>query len=113
MSLFLKAGAALDIKAEKSKPPLPWLSDKQWLNILAISRHNFAYESGVAFFKDLPDSISRNEAAWTAWVNKNDPENFPIPDFAERINTEKEIGTFICLCLVRSLREDRTLVCSN
>ena len=46
-------------------------------------------------------------------MERNDPENFAIPDFAERISAEKEIGSFISLCLVRSLREDRTLVAAT
>jgi len=108
--MFLKAGAALDAKSEKSKPALSWVTDKIWLNILALSRHNFAHESGVTFFKELPDMITRNEAAWTSWFNKNDPESFPIPDYADRITAEKEIGSFISLCLVRCLREDRTVI---
>jgi len=46
-------------------------------------------------------------------LERNDPENFAIPDFAERISAEKEIGSYISLCLVRSLREDRTLVAAT
>jgi len=50
---------------------------------------------------------------WKQWLDKNDPENYPVPDFHERIMGEKDIGSFILLCLVRSLREDRSLVGSN
>ena len=110
VSIFLKSGAALDIKTERAKP-LAWIQDKTWLNIMALSKHHFNNDA-LAFFRELPDSIQRNEAQWKQWVDKNDPENFPIPDFAERINAEKEIGPFITLCLVRSLREDRTLIAS-
>lgn len=113
VGVLLKSGSGLDSKSEKSKPSLTWLTDKIWLNILALSRHNFAHESGLTFFKELPDSITRNEAAWQTWYNKNDPENFPIPDFAERINAEKEMGSFIAICLIRAVREDRTLIASK
>ena len=41
---------------------------------------------------------------------KNDPENYPIPDFAERINAEKNMTPFLTLCVVRSLKMDRTLI---
>lgn len=113
VSVFLKSGAALDIKTERVKP-LGFLADKVWLNILALSRHSFGPgKEGLAFFRELPDSITRNEAMWKQWIDKNDPENSPIPDFAERIAAEKEIGAFISLCLVRSLREDRTLVAAS
>merc|ERR1712178_623390 len=40
VSMFLKAGSALDIKAER-QCPFRWMSDKVWLNILQISRHPF------------------------------------------------------------------------
>lgn len=42
-SCFLKAGSALDLKAERPNP-FRWLSDKIWLNILGLSRHAFGTE---------------------------------------------------------------------
>lgn len=104
----MKSGAALDSKAERAKP-YSYYQDKQWLNILALSRHHFNGD-GLAFFRDLPESIQRNEQQWRQWIERNDPENVPIPDFSERINADKDLGPFMSLCLVRSLREDRTLV---
>lgn len=82
ISLFLKAGAALDLKTERAKP-FSTLNDQVWLNILALSRHSFGStgKDSLAFFRELPDSLTRNEAAWKAWIDKNDPENSPIPDF--------------------------------
>jgi len=111
ISLFLKSGASLDIKTERAKP-FNFGSDQVWLNILALSRHSFGStgKDTVPFFRELPESFTRNEAAWKAWFDKNDPENSPIPDFQERISGEKDLGPFIKLCLVRSIREDRTLV---
>jgi len=67
----------------------------------------------LPFFKELPDLVTRSEQQWRQWIDKNDPENFPIPDFAESINQEKETGPFISLCLVRSLRDDRTLIATQ
>lgn len=40
ISLFLKSGAALDSKTERAKA-VGFLSDKVWMNVLAISRHHF------------------------------------------------------------------------
>lgn len=40
IGIFLKSGASLDIKNEKNRP-VQFISDKVWLNILALSRHNF------------------------------------------------------------------------
>jgi dynein heavy chain len=108
ISCFLKSGASLDLRSERSKP-FNFIADKIWLNLLALSRHHFSGDN-IAFFRDLPDTISRNEVAWKQFTEKNEPENQPIPDYAERIASEKEIGPFIQLCLIRSLREDRSLV---
>ncbi|KAL4465245.1 hypothetical protein ABPG74_001959 [Tetrahymena malaccensis] len=111
ISLFLKSGDALDIKQEKQKS-IGYLEDNQWLNILALSKHTFSNQT-QPFFKELPDLISRSESQWRNWIEKNDPENYPVPDYAESINQEKEIGSFITLCIVRSLRNDRTLIAAQ
>ena len=111
VSMFLKGGDALDAKSEKPKP-LKELAEKSWLNVIQLSRHQFANDP-LAFFRELPDSITRNEAAWNQWLMKNDPENYPIPDFAERINAEKDMTSFLTLCVVRSLRMDRTLIAAT
>jgi len=60
VNIFLKGGASLDAKSERSRP-FTFISDKQWLNVLALSRHHFGSDP-LAFFRDLPDSIQRNEA---------------------------------------------------
>jgi dynein heavy chain len=63
------------------------------------------------FFKELPDRISRNDTAWREWNDKNEPEREIVPDnYEERIKAEHHIGSFIHMCLVRSFREDRTLL---
>lgn len=59
VSLFLKSGDALDIKTERAKP-LAYLKDKQWLNILALSKHTFSGQT-LPFFKELPDLVTRSE----------------------------------------------------
>jgi dynein heavy chain len=83
VNIFLKGGASLDAKSERSKP-FTWLSDKIWLNIIALSKHHFCGDP-LAFFRDLPESLQRNEGVWKQWVDRNDPEGYPIPDFHERI----------------------------
>lgn len=110
VGIFLKAGADLDARSEKAKP-FSFITEKAWLNVLALSRHHFAKES-VAFYRELPESMARNETLWKQWVEKNDPENYPVPDFSERINSDKELGPFVLLCLVRAIREDRAQVSS-
>ena len=67
----------------------------------------------TCFFRDLADRIMRNESDWKKWIDSDEPENIPVPDYKDRILAEKEIGPFIHLTLIRSLREDRTLLASN
>lgn len=110
VGMLLKGGDALDAKSEKPKP-IKEINEKAWLNAIQLSKHQFGSDP-LAFFRELPDSISRNEAAWAQWLTKTDPENYPIPDFAERINAE-QIGPFLTLCVVRSLRIDRTLIAAT
>merc|ERR1719399_1061031 len=104
--MFLKAGAVLDIKAERQNP-FKWMLDKVSLNILAISRHAFGQEQ-LLFFREIVDFISRNEAAWKRWFDENEPENCPVPDYEERLVMDRTLGFFMRLVLVLSMREDRT-----
>jgi dynein heavy chain len=78
----------------------------------ALSKHKFANEH-TFFFKELPDRIARNEQTWRKWIDENEPENTPVPDYEEKIQGDQNIGHFIHLCLVRALREDRALLASN
>ena len=90
--------------------PFNWMEKKVWNNIKALSKHRFGNDPTM-FFKELPDRISRNDTAWREWNDKNEPERETVPDnYEERIKAEHHIGSFIHMCLVRSFREDRTLL---
>lgn len=108
VNVFLKSGSGID---DRNKP-FNWMDQKTWLNLKALSKHKFANEH-TFFFKELPDRIQRNEQTWRKWIDENEPENTPIPDYEEKINADQNIGHFIHLCLIRSLREDRTVLASN
>lgn len=108
VSMFLKAGAGID---DRNKI-FTWMDDKQWLNLKALSKHRFNNEN-LQFFKDLPDRIQRNNDEWKAWCESDNPETERVPDYQEKISADLNIGGFIHLCLVRCLREDRTLLASN
>ena len=83
-----------------------------WNNILALSLHHFNNDN-IAFFKALPEVISSNLDTWKKWgYEKTDPENCPIPEYEERIKNENEIGSFLKLCLLRAMREDRAVTTS-
>jgi len=61
--------------------------------VIQLSRHQFANDP-LPFFRELTDSITRNEDAWNQLLMKNDPEN-PTLDLAERINAEKDMTPFL------------------
>merc|ERR1711907_859160 len=63
---LIKGGAALDINTVKRKPK-EWIPDSAWLNIMQLSL-------SLPLFKELPDSMARNDSAWRAWYDKEDPE---------------------------------------
>jgi dynein heavy chain len=109
VSLFLRAGAVIDKSIAKPKPTVDWLSEKMWMNVIALAQHCF-FNQTVPFFKSLPEQIQTNIDVWKKWAyEKTDPENAPIPFIEEKIEGEKEIGDFLRLCVIRCLREDRTL----
>ncbi|PFH32513.1 putative dynein gamma chain, flagellar outer arm [Besnoitia besnoiti] len=110
ISLLLSAGAGLDEKAERPCP-FKWLGQdsKPWLNILRLSRHGFGRDQ-IQFFCELPEVLSKNEAQWKKFLEDNEPEKLSVPDYEDRIKTQKPLGAFIRLCLLRALREDRTVV---
>jgi dynein heavy chain len=83
INVFLKSGAGID---DRNKP-FNWMDQKTWLNLKALSKHKFANEH-TFFFKELPDRIARNEQIWKKWIDENEPENTPIPDYEEKINAD-------------------------
>ena len=95
---LLKGGGALDAKAEKAKPH-EWLPEGAWVNCIAVSRT-------VQMLRDLPDSIGRENTkeAWKEWYDHDMPETVKVPEFEERLDK------FEKLLVVRSMREDRTLL---
>lgn len=108
VSLLLKAGAGIDDRQKLFN----WMEQKTWLNLKALSKHKFGNDH-TFFFKELPERIARNEPAWRKWIDENEPESVPVPDYEDKITADQNIGHFIHLCLVRSMREDRTMLASN
>ena len=102
VAVFLRGGAALDINSVGKKKPV-WLSNESWLNAVQLADHS-------AFFRSLPDSLVRNEAMWRRWYEDNEPEQQPIPDFDMAMSENVDVGPWLRLLLVRSMRMDRTLL---
>ena len=114
ISLLLKAGNSLDKSEMRSKPAPDWITVKMWNNITVLSLHCFGGEN-IPFFKSLPEQLVNNLEEWKKWAyEKPDPENHPIPDYEEKFNNDHELGQFIRFCLIRCVREDRTITaCSS
>jgi dynein heavy chain len=108
VAVFLKAGSSLDVKSERPNP-FKWLTDKIWLNMLVLSRHAFGVDQ-VLFFREIIDFMGHNEIGWKKWFDENEPERCPVPDYEDRLIVEKTLGLFLRMVLVRSLREDRTVI---
>lgn len=57
--------------------------------------------------------IQLNENTWKNYYDILDIENKNIPYYNERLDVNSQISSFIKLCLIRCLREDRTILCAN
>merc|ERR1711871_1470248 len=99
-TLFLRGGAALDIASVRKKP-FTWLPNEAWLNVMQLSMSN-------KFFAQLPNEMTSNEGMWRRWFEDNIPEQMAIPDYEQRFADSPDIGAFLKMLLVRSLRMDRT-----
>ena len=105
ITLFLRAGAAIDVKSVKPNP-FKWMSNEVYTNCLALAK-----DSGVPAFKSLIDRITKNEGIWMQWFNENEPEQQPIPDYENDMSTAGgDLGAWIRLNLLRSLRVDRLVL---
>jgi len=109
LTFFLKAGT---VSEEKQKSPIPWLEESAFMNLKALSKHKFGIET-TAFFKDIFDKIAANEDGWKAWKSELAPEQKIISDYSEKLAGEKDLGPFMALCLIRCIREDRTIMASQ
>jgi dynein heavy chain len=109
VSLFLKAGGAIDDRNKK----FGWMDKKVWDNLIALSKHRFGSDQSNPFFKGVIDSISRNTQDWRSFYESDTPESDEVPDYQEKIHADSMLGGFLHLCLVRCMREDRTMLAAN
>eukprot|EP00928_Gymnodinium_smaydae_P036015 TRINITY_DN25241_c1_g1_i2.p1 TRINITY_DN25241_c1_g1~~TRINITY_DN25241_c1_g1_i2.p1 ORF type:complete len:985 (+),score=107.84 TRINITY_DN25241_c1_g1_i2:410-2956(+) len=110
-NLFLKAGGLLDAHVQQHSP-FAWLPEKSWLNILQLSRHQFGQTDG-AFYGDIIECITHNEAEWRTWFMQDDPESRPLPDYEKRLACAQKHSAFLRLVILRCLREDRASAALN
>jgi len=98
INIFLKGGGSLDINQVRKKPK-DWIPDKCWLDLVALSQ--------LPTFHDLLDSFNRNDGLWRQWYDLEAPEQSKVPDFDDKITK------FERMVVVKSLRDDRTLVAAQ
>ena len=98
VDIFLKGGGALEISSVRRKPK-EWIPDAVWLNIVALSN--------MDAFRDIADSVFRNDGLWRQWYDQEAPEMAKVPDYEERLTK------FERMCVVKAFREDRTLVAAS
>jgi dynein heavy chain len=106
ITLFLTAGAGVDLTSVKPNPFSRWMSNEVYSNCLALSK-----DSGVPSFKSLIERITKNEGIWMHWFNENEPEQQPIPDYEnDMLSAGEDAGAWMRLNLLRALRVDRLLL---
>lgn len=136
LDVFLKGGGALDINSVRKKPK-DWIPDNVWLSIIALS--------SMDAFRDIPDSVFRNDGLWRQWYDQEAPEMAKVPDYEVRLfaglsalrqqyqtylcshlhtfvlwgisntstissNLQDRLSKFERMCVVKTFREDRTLI---
>jgi len=114
VNIFLKGGSELDINSVRVQKPAgkgrggeSWISDTVWLNLVALSEMRAFSDSSGTGTKGILDSVRQNEQLWNAWYDKEAPESSPIPEYSDHISK------FERMCLVKSFREDRTLIAAE
>ena len=98
VDIFLKGGGALDINSVRKKPK-DWIPDNVWLNVIALS--------SMEVFRDIADSVFRNDSLWRQWYDQEAPELARVPEYDDRLSK------FEKMCVVKSFREDRTLIAAS
>ncbi|KAL9651368.1 hypothetical protein ABK040_001318 [Willaertia magna] len=91
--ILLRGGAMLDINRVKQR--VDWLGDIPWLNIVSLS--------SLETFKQLPDKLHKNDKLWRKFYDEEKPEEIKVPEYSNLTEFEK-------LLLIRSIREDRTIL---
>lgn len=108
ITLFLKAGASRKLSSDQPKP-FNWMTNQVWLNAVQISVEK-------THFRNLLTDLERSESFWKKWYEDNEPERLPLPDYESILFDARSMTAnlhFHKLLLIRSLREDRTILAVN
>ncbi|KAL7690391.1 putative AAA+ ATPase domain, dynein heavy chain region D6 P-loop domain-containing protein [Plasmopara halstedii] len=104
VTLFLNAGAARKVLSEQPKK-ITWMPTSVWLNAIHLATEK-------PLFRSLVSDLERNESLWRKWLDDNEPERLPLPEYEGLLFDPRVLTAnlhFHRLLLIRSLREDRTI----
>jgi dynein heavy chain len=65
------------------KKPKEWIPDAVWLNIVALSN--------MDAFRDIPDSVFRNDGLWRQWYDQEAPE-------MAKVSSQQRVTSAISAC---------------
>ncbi|TMW55127.1 hypothetical protein Poli38472_013889 [Pythium oligandrum] len=105
ITLFLKAGASRKLSSDQPKP-FQWMTNQAWLNVVQLATEK-------PLLKNLLTDLERSENLWRKWYEDNEPERQLLPDYESILFDPRSMTAnlhFHRLMLIRSLREDRTIL---
>ena len=71
------------------KKPKDWIPDNVWLNIIALS--------SMDSFRDIPDSVFRNDGLWRQWYDQEAPEMAKVGGCTRVCACS--LAACVCICL--------------
>lgn len=101
LEFFLKGN--LSLEKDERKNPHSWLSEAGWHDLMRLSK--IGDESGNAVLKDISSDIEKDEPAWKAYYDIEEPEASPLPN-----GFEDRVSPFEKLLVLRCIKVDRVTV---
>ncbi|CAD1473088.1 unnamed protein product [Heterotrigona itama] len=101
---FIKGGAALDLNTVAPKP-CKWITDVTWLNLIALS--------ALRQFHYIPSQVPASEKLWKQWFDKPAPEEEPIPNGYNALDTFRRLLLIRAWCIDRTLSQSRKYISSS
>ncbi|KOX80134.1 Dynein heavy chain 8, axonemal [Melipona quadrifasciata] len=101
---FIKGGAALDLNTVAPKP-CKWITDVTWLNLIALS--------ALRQFQYIPSQVPASEKLWKQWFDKPAPEEEPIPDGYNALDTFRRLLLIRAWCMDRTLSQSRKYISTS
>lgn len=101
---FIKGGAALDLNTVDPKP-CKWITDVTWLNLVALS--------ALRLFQYIVSQVPASEKIWKHWFDKEAPEEEPLPNGYNNLDTFRRLLLIRAWCIDRTLSQSRKYIASS